>query len=943
MQLETGKLEFEQSFTTFSLEPYLARVATNEVIFALFGLYYAGHLAVYIARQVAEKMEVIEHKHRTRRQDRSPTLAQKATASAKKAMAIFTTFLGVIANGWVFTEILRLSLCVNICSSWVALLSHPQNQALKLPVLPQEEVDLHEYAADFRTYKQTNGTFIIICLARLMYYFSQFNEAGVLVHCVVFAAKYLVIWFVVAMLCFLFFAVMGMMMFGSSIAAFSTIDLAFIETVKMLFDQGVTLSDLSGVDSTQALIFFGAYIGVSTLLLLNIFLAILMDAYAAINEVRRERNEGMQEVREAMAKHVGKVSQTLTELLLACRTQIETSHTRLQHNPENGRTKMVVEVIQARRLKAMDMGGTSDPFVALSVGSKKCNLQRTLVAKKTTSPKWNEEFLFEDIGVEDSLSVVVKDMDRIRSQVLGKTEVDLSTLVAQQGTRVQRWYALEGGTGEVELSIQLPRQLVAHEVASIKLELARSFKLAKALSQLCYGSVLSEELVAKWDVDGNGLLDADEVIDGLAQLLCEINGLAHDYHVLIKEENLVLEMCREFAHWLTQNFGTEMLKQWCIKMNHGHVGTVETEAMINSFSALHWLGEGLFDDDGEVGLNEWNAIYTAMWLIQKKYTKKQWTAKYYNILAHDNDGVLDHDEFKKMVHEEGLSFVLRRAFGSKPTDLNKNKPEWLVPGFEDASAVQDEQKLPWDLIMEIYGIQATVVVILKYGHLGEAEEEEEEEKGVRGGEGGKNEGKAENQDEDEGGDDALSRRIEAQSAKLLQLLQSTPNVKLSSAAISGLSGVGAAGAKKAGTQPGAGLVYAVHGTQPGACWTIEEGDEIAKRVPDSTQKEVAAHVAELADTKKEVADLKGAVARMEKMVIQMMRDQQSNALRMQQANTEMKALYQIRYSTTATHCGTTQFGQLRSAAHAERMPPAAKPHQPRLAVDAAGNIAQLSI
>jgi hypothetical protein len=181
--------------------------------------------------------------------------------------------------------------CSDLLSLLCALGSHPP-----------EEVDLHEYADDFRTYKQTNGTFIIICLARLMYYFSQFDEAGVLVHCVMFAAKYLVIWLFVALLCFIFFAVMGMMMFGSSVAAFSTIDLAVIETVKMLFDQGVSLSDLSDVDSTQALIFFGAYIGVSTLLLLNIFLAILMDAYAAINEVRRERNEGMQEIREAMVR-----------------------------------------------------------------------------------------------------------------------------------------------------------------------------------------------------------------------------------------------------------------------------------------------------------------------------------------------------------------------------------------------------------------------------------------------------------------------------------------------------------------------------------------------------------------------------------------------------------------------------------------------------------------
>jgi hypothetical protein len=625
---------------------------------------------------------------------------------------------------------------------------------------------------------------------------------------------------------------------------------------------------------------------------------------------------------------------------------------------------MVVEVIQARRLKAMDMGGTSDPFVALSVGSKKCNLKRTLVVKKTTSPKWNEEFLLEDLDVETDLrwlSVVVKDMDRMRSQVLGKTEVDLSTLVAQQGTRVQRWYALEGGAGEVELAIELPRQLAAGEVASIKLELTRSYNLAKALSQLCFGSVRSEELVEKWHVDGH--IDADEVIDGLEHLLREFNDQAHDYHALIKEDNLVSEICREFVHWFMHKFGTERMKQWCAEMNHGHVGTVEMEAMINSFSALHRLGEGLFDDDGEVGLTEWNAVYNAMWLIQKKYTKKQWTAKYYNILAHDNDGTLSQEEFQKMTHEEGLSFVLRRAFGSVSTKLNKRErdtPEWLGPGFEDASA-KDELLLPWDMIMEIYGIHATTVIVLRYAHFGKAEGEkgmeeegveqdeedeegeedgEDEEEGVWVGEGGKNDGKAETQDVDEGGDDALGRRIEVQSAKLLQLLQSIPNVQLTSAALStatsalstatsaalsGLSELGAASAKEAGSQVG-------------PVSTAIESSKLVLDSPASTQREGAAHVAELVGTKKEVADLKGAVARMEQMMMQMMRDQQSNALRMQQANVEMKTLYQNRYSTSAT-----QFGQLGSAARAEVIPPAVKPHQPRLAVDAAGNVAQLSI
>jgi hypothetical protein len=47
---------------------------------------------------------------------------------------------------------------------------------------------------------------------------------------------------------------------GTQPHQFSAFDLALVETVKMLFDQGVTIMDLYAVDKTQALIFYGTYI-----------------------------------------------------------------------------------------------------------------------------------------------------------------------------------------------------------------------------------------------------------------------------------------------------------------------------------------------------------------------------------------------------------------------------------------------------------------------------------------------------------------------------------------------------------------------------------------------------------------------------------------------------------------------------------------------------------
>jgi hypothetical protein len=137
---------------------------------------------------------------------------------AQKIQRCFGNIFSIVVDFWVFLEIWRLSFVLTICTSWLGLLHHPENTGLVLPVLPQEEVDLRQFALDFTEYKRVNSMFILLCLARLMHYFAHFDEAGVLVHCVVFAAKYLIVWFLVAILCFIYFAIMGMMMFGSSVA-----------------------------------------------------------------------------------------------------------------------------------------------------------------------------------------------------------------------------------------------------------------------------------------------------------------------------------------------------------------------------------------------------------------------------------------------------------------------------------------------------------------------------------------------------------------------------------------------------------------------------------------------------------------------------------------------------------------------------------------------------
>jgi Ca2+-dependent lipid-binding protein len=71
-------------------------------------------------------------------------------------------------------------------------------------------------------------------------------------------------------------------------------------------------------------------------------------------------------------------------------------------------------VIEAKQLKAMDLSGTSDPFVTIKTPSEKF---KTEVVKKTLDPKWNEEFVL-DIDDQNAMEVCVWDWDLVGSVLL---------------------------------------------------------------------------------------------------------------------------------------------------------------------------------------------------------------------------------------------------------------------------------------------------------------------------------------------------------------------------------------------------------------------------------------------------------------------------------------------------------------------------------------------
>lgn len=71
--------------------------------------------------------------------------------------------------------------------------------------------------------------------------------------------------------------------------------------------------------------------------------------------------------------------------------------------------KLLVKIIEARNLRAMDLNGLSDPYVKVQVGKQRF---KTKVVKKCLNPVWGEDFCFKVDDLNVDLVVSVLDEDR---------------------------------------------------------------------------------------------------------------------------------------------------------------------------------------------------------------------------------------------------------------------------------------------------------------------------------------------------------------------------------------------------------------------------------------------------------------------------------------------------------------------------------------------------
>ncbi|XP_010942889.1 C2 and GRAM domain-containing protein At1g03370 [Elaeis guineensis] len=127
--------------------------------------------------------------------------------------------------------------------------------------------------------------------------------------------------------------------------------------------------------------------------------------------------------------------------------------------------KLVVHVIEARNLLAMDLNGLSDPYVKLQLGKQRA---KTKVVKKNLSPVWDEEFSFRVGDLKEELTICVLDEDKIfNDDFLGQVKVPLSQVLDADNLSLgTQWYQLQPKNkkskskdyGDIRLTITLSQK-----------------------------------------------------------------------------------------------------------------------------------------------------------------------------------------------------------------------------------------------------------------------------------------------------------------------------------------------------------------------------------------------------------------------------------------------------------------------------------------------------
>ncbi|KAF2087865.1 hypothetical protein K490DRAFT_40649 [Saccharata proteae CBS 121410] len=142
-----------------------------------------------------------------------------------------------------------------------------------------------------------------------------------------------------------------------------------------------------------------------------------------------------------------------------------TSAPNMAADAKQGQLVLRTTVLKGRNLAAKDKGGTSDPYMVLTLGDAK---EATPAISKTLNPEWNQTFDLPVVGVQSLLlEAVCWDKDRFSKDYMGEFDVALEDIFSNgitDSAEQPKWYPLESRksgkkkskvTGEVLLGFQI--------------------------------------------------------------------------------------------------------------------------------------------------------------------------------------------------------------------------------------------------------------------------------------------------------------------------------------------------------------------------------------------------------------------------------------------------------------------------------------------------------
>ncbi|KAJ7424372.1 hypothetical protein BTVI_06596 [Pitangus sulphuratus] len=117
--------------------------------------------------------------------------------------------------------------------------------------------------------------------------------------------------------------------------------------------------------------------------------------------------------------------------------------------------QLLVGIIQAAELPALDMGGTSDPYVKVFLLPDKKKKYETKVHRKTLNPVFNEQFTFKvpysELGGK-TLVMAVYDFDRFsKHDIIGEYKVAMNTV--DFGHVTEEWRDLQSAEKEETIAV----------------------------------------------------------------------------------------------------------------------------------------------------------------------------------------------------------------------------------------------------------------------------------------------------------------------------------------------------------------------------------------------------------------------------------------------------------------------------------------------------------